>query len=222
MKPEIVQALAVTSELLGTELSKDAKRVFAEDLSRYPVDQVLRALERCRREVRGRLALADVLSRLDDGRPGPEEAWAMIPKDESRSGVWTEEMQRAMGVAYPLLAEGEAVAARMAFKEAYTRECQRARDAFEPVRWTATLGHDRGGREAAIHDARQRNRLAQGLPALPFQAPEHALAAPEEPRLRLAAPVDAGEAVMNALTNIPQARRALAELRAALKKGDAA
>lgn len=221
MKPEIVKALAVTAELLGTDLTMEAKRVFAEDLSRYPEHQVLAALERCRREVRGRLVLADVLNRLDDGRPGPEEAWAMIPQDEGRSSVWTEEMQRAYGVAYKLLAEGDAVSARMAFKETYQREVQKARDEGVAVRWTATLGEDKGGREQAKHDAAQRNRAAQGLPALPFHAPEHALPAPEEPRLRLASPVTVGDAVVGALANIPQARRALAELRAKLK-GDAA
>lgn len=219
--PELIRACAVTAELLGTSMSEIAAEVFAQDLARYPLQQVLGALARCRREVKGRLVLADVLNRLDDGRPGPEEAWAMIPQDDGRSSVWTEEMQRAYGVACKLLAEDDAVGARMAFKEAYQREVQKARDEGVPVRWTATLGQDKGGRDQAKHDAAQRNRLAQGLPALPFQAPEHALAAPEGPRLRLASPVTVGDAVVGALANIPQARRAIAELRAKLK-GDAA
>ena len=67
-----------------------------------------------------------MLSRIDDGRPGAEEAWALIPKIEDPSGILTEEMQAAMRVAYGLLFDVP-IAARMAFKEAYQREFQKAR-----------------------------------------------------------------------------------------------
>ena len=84
MKPssKLNEAIAVTAELTGTVLSKVAAQVMAEDLARYPEAQVMGALTRCRRELKGRLTIADVISRLDDGRPGVEEAWAMLPKDE--------------------------------------------------------------------------------------------------------------------------------------------
>jgi len=59
--PDILRAVAVCAELTGTELSEAAARIFAEDLAAYPKSAVLHALERCRREVRGRLVLADVL-----------------------------------------------------------------------------------------------------------------------------------------------------------------
>ena len=83
---ELLQALAVTAELTGTELSEPAARVMANDLAAYPVQQVLGALTRCRRELKGRLTVAAILERLDDGRPGPNEAWAMIPQDEAVNG----------------------------------------------------------------------------------------------------------------------------------------
>jgi hypothetical protein len=51
-----------------------------------------------------------VIERLDDGRPGAEEAWAMVPKDEEESAVITGEMRFAMGVALRLLADGDAIA----------------------------------------------------------------------------------------------------------------
>lgn len=218
--PELIRACAVTAELLGTSMSEIAAEVFAQDLARYPLQQVLGALARCRREVKGRLTLSDVISRLDDGRPGPEEAWAMIPQEEGRSGVWTEEMQRAFGVCYRLLNEGDTVGTRMAFKETYQREVQAARDRREPVKWTATLGHDKAGRDEAQHEAKNRNLLAQGFAALPYEAPEHAPAL-EAPRLQLVSPQTVGDAVANVVANIPKAREHLAELRAKLK-GDAA
>ena len=110
----LLQAIAVTAELTATQLSQSAARVMAQDLARYPEAQVLEALTRCRRELKGRMTIADVLTRIDDGRPDPEEAWAMLPKDEGSSVVWTEEMAQAFGIAYPLMRSGEMIPARMA------------------------------------------------------------------------------------------------------------
>lgn len=216
MTPELIKAIAVTAELTGTQLSEAAAKIFSADLAQYPLPQVLAALTRCRREVKGRLVLADVIGRIDDGRPGPEEAWAMIPKNEDVSAVWTQEMHRAMQVAGPLLYE-DSIAARMAFKEAYARECQKARDAGDPVNWQPTLGHSKAGRDEAMHEAKNRNLLAKGLPALPFKAPEHELPALESPRLRLVGAKSAGEAIADAITAMPQAKQLLAELKAQLR-----
>lgn len=171
MHPEVLKSIAVTAELAGTQLSEAAARVFAADLAGYPPEQVVAALTRCRRELKGRLTVADVLSRIaeSDGRPGAEEAWAMMPRDEAQSVVMTDEMAAAMGTALPLLRDGDAIAARMAFKEAYQREVQRAREEGRPPRWFASLGHDRSGREGVLREAVQRGRLpaAQARKYLP-------------------------------------------------------
>ena len=156
---EIVQALAVTCELTGTDLSEGASRAMAFDLSQYPEHQVLAALVRCRRECRHRLTLADVITRLEDGRPGPEEAWAMVPRDEASTVVWTDEIREAWGAALPILSDGDNIAARMVFLETYRKCVQRARDNRAEVNWTASLGHDPHGREAALRDAAERGRL---------------------------------------------------------------
>lgn len=155
----VIQALMVTAELTSTQLSEAAARVFAADLGRYPERQVLGALERCRREVKNRLTLADVIARLDDGRPAPDEAWAMLPLDEAATVVWTEEMAGAWSVALPLLEEDERISARMAFLESYRSRVQRARDAGLPVKWTVSFGHDPQGRQGAILQAVQLGRL---------------------------------------------------------------
>lgn len=161
MKPssKLNEAIAVTAELTGTVLSKVAAQVMAEDLARYPEDQVMGALTRCRRELKGRLTIADVLGRLEDGRPGVEEAWSMVPKGEDDTAVWTEEMAKAMAAANPLLDRGDDVGARMAFKEVYQKLCQAARDRSIPVSWSVSLGWDKGGRESAIKEAVTAGRL---------------------------------------------------------------
>ena len=158
---KLYEAVAVTLELTGTSLSEVAARIMAEDLARYPEAQVMGALTRCRRELKGRLTIADVISRLDDGRPGVEEAWAMLPKDEQTTAVWTVEMSQASAVVHDLLDRGDEVAARMAFKEAYSKACQLARDRGEPVSWSATLGWDKGGRESVLKAAVVAGRLSR-------------------------------------------------------------
>ncbi|MBF3951887.1 hypothetical protein ISG27_12655 [Burkholderia pseudomallei] len=165
----VLEAIAVTAELCGKVFSPAAARQFAADLSPYPEAQVLGALERCRREVRGILTLADVISRLDDGRPGADEAWAMIPRDETQSVVWTDEMAEAYGVARPLLAVGEPIAARVAFRECYARVVTLARCEQRATQWRLSPGYDPAGRELAVSDAVSKGRLTpqQAMRLLP-------------------------------------------------------
>lgn len=147
-------------------IEKDVVKTYAEDLAAYPEQQVLNALSRCRRELKTFPTIADVISRIEDGRPGAEEAWAMIPKDESASVVWTDEMRDAFAIARELLAD-DPVAARMAFREAYLRLVSEGRARHRPTRWTPSLGHDSAGRAQALQIAVDRNRIsheaAEGL-----------------------------------------------------------
>lgn len=164
---KVIEALAVTAELTGTQLSPAAARVMAEDLAAYPEEQVLKALVRCRKELRGRMSIADVIARLDDGRPGPEEAWAMVPHDEAASAFLTDEMREAFRVCYPLLCDGDNVQARMSFIETYRAKVQQARDEGAPVSWSFTPGTDRYGRESAVREALEKGRISsQGALAL--------------------------------------------------------
>ena len=168
---ELLQAIAVTAELTGTQLSEPAARVFLQDLSKYPHPQVLAALVRCRRECKGRLTLADVITRLDDGRPGPEEAWAAVSHlTEADTVVWTYEMQQAHGKVTDLIDAGELIPARMAFLERYKYLCQFARDNGVAVQWIASLGHNAKGREGPIMEAVELGRLpaAQAQTLLPW------------------------------------------------------
>lgn len=174
---KLLKAVAVTAELCGRVFSESAARVFVEDLSGFPEAAVMKALTRCRREVKGVLTIQDVISRVDDGRLGPEEAWAQMPFDESQSVVWTEEMAQAFGIARGLLADGEKVAARMAFKEAYLRLVGQSRDAGRPVAWSPSLGYDKNGRDAVLSEAVALGRLtydhAQSVcPTLPPMSPK--------------------------------------------------
>lgn len=156
--PKLLEVVKATGEIYGKQVSLAAGLMFLADLDNYSSAQVMAALTRCRKELRTFPTVADVVSRIDDGRPGVEEAWAMIPHDESSSVVWTEEMQHAYGIARQLI-EDDPIAARMAFKEAYLEVVGRNRSQGTPARWSPSLGHDRHGREAVLLEAVQKGRL---------------------------------------------------------------
>jgi hypothetical protein len=154
---ELIQAVAVTAELCGRVFSEPAARVFVQDLSAYDERHIIEALRRCRREVRGILTVQDVVSRIDDGRPGPDEAWALIPHDEAESTVWSQEIATAWGVA---MRAHDRQSQRLAFREAYAAEVAKARDAGIPVQWSPSLGHDPRRRATAIAAAVEKGRLS--------------------------------------------------------------
>lgn len=171
---KVIEAIAVTAELCGRVFSPAAAMVFASDLDGFSEQSVLGALTRCRKEVRGMLTLQDVVSRLEDGRPGVEQAWAMLPHGEDASVVWCEEMAQAWGVAAPLLEDGDRIGARMAFKEAYSKKIADARDQRIAPKWTASFGRDAQGRQAALIEAVRNNRMAleHAITLLPADAAE--------------------------------------------------
>lgn len=159
MNEEVGKALAVMAVLYGrSDLNEDAVRMLLSDLSGYPSVAVLEALGKCRKDLRSFPTVADIISRIDDGRPGPEEAWAMVPKGETDSGVWTEEMAQAWGVVRGLYLE-DPIAARQAFKESYTRIVKDARNRGVPSTWTPSLGLDKTQHEGALSSAATRGLI---------------------------------------------------------------
>ena len=163
---DIDSQIEATAELCGAPLGKKALAMLSMDLDIYPPESVSAALRRCRMEHKGRLTAEAVISRIDDGRPGPEEAWAMIPRDESASVVWTDEMAAAYGIAYPLISEGEHIAGRMAFLEHYRAAVSKARLDGVRVNWVPSLGFDQVGRARALQDAADKGRIPQDYPML--------------------------------------------------------
>lgn len=156
----VLKAIAATAELTGAELSEAALLVFEADLSDYPEDQVLSALTRCRRELRGRLTVADVVERIASsvGHPTANEAWAMALKsyDEDETVVWTEQIAEAAAIAKPIFKAGDEVGARMAFRDAYDSIIGGSRSI---PKWLPSLGCDAGKREAALDSGVRAGRL---------------------------------------------------------------
>lgn len=163
-KADFAQLLTGVLDVYGAKATQASLSVWWGALVKYPFEAVRAALSaHVQDPVAGKFAPkpADVIGKLQslDGRPGPEEAWSMIPRNESASVVWTDEMSQAFGVALPLLNEGDAVAARMAFLEQYRKLVSQARDAGMAAKWMPSLGTDVGGREAVLVEAAERGRL---------------------------------------------------------------
>lgn len=156
-----------------------AGAVFFRALSAYPLPAVLAAFDAHVSDPdRGRFPPlpADIIAKLeqhvaDDGRPGPQEAWALAMRstDEADTIVWTAEIAEAFGHAAPILRAGDEVGARMAFLEIYARLVDAARRARTAPQWAPSLGHDPQRRERAIAEAAQRGLLDAGqYPSLPL------------------------------------------------------
>jgi hypothetical protein len=178
-KPEIVKAVLVTAELTATPLTEGAATAMVEHLSAYETPLVLRALARCQLELRGRMALADILDRLEDGHPAPEQAWALV--GGLRAGdtvVWTNEVALAYGQVAGIL--HDRVAARLAFLEGYRQKLAAARLERRPARWWASLGDDPAGRAGALAEAVLMGRLSpESVRAMlpPHEWPQEAMKA---------------------------------------------
>lgn len=158
----LINEITATAEVMGTELKPASIMLMTDDLADYSLDSVLAALRRCRREISGRLTLAAIIERVQaaDEMPGPDEAWAIMSRPESDTVVMTEQMGGAMQSARPLLADGDKIGARMAFKDAYTRIVADAREKRIKPKWFVSLGRDKEGRAQPIAEAVRTGKLS--------------------------------------------------------------
>lgn len=161
----LAAAICATAEAMGQEMNPGTAAMMAEDLCAYSVTVVKAALKACRFEVKGKLAMADILQRVQsaDGRPGKDEAWAiaMVSNDEFETVVLTDEIQLALAAAKPVLDAGDKIGARMAFIDAYQRFVGQAREDEKPVNWHVSVGFDANRRIQAVTRAVQMQRIPQ-------------------------------------------------------------
>ncbi len=191
---KLALAICATAEILGHTLSAEAAELMAEDLSGHSATAVADALRACRRELTGKLSLAAILQRVQraDGRPEPDEAWAIALQagDEQQTVVMTEEINLALAAARPVLSAGDKIGGRRTFIVAYERLLTSARAAGAGVSWFVSLGRDQQHRLQAIEEAGRLGRLPQDE--------VERLAAPI--RLALAAPTPEAHAIAGLLT----------------------
>ncbi len=95
--------------------------------------------------------------------PGPEAAWAMMPKSEAETIVWTDEMREAFAAAAPLIESGDQIAARMTFIETYRKSVNNMIVQKRSPRWSISIGTDPASRAQAIANAVEAGRISADI-----------------------------------------------------------
>lgn len=150
----------------GKALSQKAMSSIFDDLEDYPLHIVLGALKVHRKTAKFAPTVFDIVEIIKDRTGakhiGVEEAWTIAVEsfDEYSTVVWTKEIAEARGIASDLY-QRDKVAARMAFKDAYSRIIKTAP---EP-KWFTTIGFDPQRRADAIASAVLLKRLPAGSDA---------------------------------------------------------
>ena len=177
------QQMAAVSEIYDRPVGRATAEAWFSTLRDVSIEDFERGmLAHLRDPDRGQFAPkpADILAQIrgaasHDGRPEADEAFALLPKAEGETAVWTAEMATAWYAGASDLYATDRVGSRMAFRASYERLVRAAREAGVPVGWSVTTGFDVGGREAPIRKAIADGRLpasaARLLPAPQGEAP---------------------------------------------------
>lgn len=207
---KLVMALMATAEVMGNEIKPNVALIMVDDLSTYPLADVLQTLTRVRRECSGKLTLKMILDLLapSSGWLSANEAWATaLPAiDEASTVVWTSEMAKAFATARPLLEEGDKIGARMAFIPAYDRLVDQAKRENRAPTYEISAGWDVNMREIAVQNA-----VTAGL--LPAPKPDQAMLPPpnETPAQRSAREAEEQANRERLYTQLRELSRALRE-----------
>jgi hypothetical protein len=167
LKIWITNQVSVLAVMFGVDVTEELFEMYTEHLADIPKEQLQQAFWKASRDLKFFPKIAELrelalLRALNDGRPGPEEAWARMPKGnrmEDDSVVWCEEERVAYGACRSLLLDGDRIGARLAFKERYEKELAEARSHGRPVQWTMSVGYDMEHRLAALATAVQEKRM---------------------------------------------------------------
>lgn len=163
LKDKTLSMIATAFELTGSSLSEEGLEMVEDALSGYSDDDILLSLKLCLKQVKGKIGIPDIISRIPktaNMRPGADEAFAALPRSEFESVVWTPEMARAHGEVFELL-RTDPVGARMAFREVYNRLCDESEAKGIPVQWEFSGGTDKAHRELVLKDALALGKLGK-------------------------------------------------------------
>ena len=181
--------LLIQFEMKEQAASKDMVRYMINELIDYGFDPVMNALQKLGKESVYKVNLAEIIKRIDDGRPSAQVAWAEIPKSETESKVLTNEQNIALCTVSAMIDDGELIPARMAFIEKYNELIEKSKANAEPVKYVLSAGFDKQGRIDAVSDAVQSGKLLK-IVACHMLGHEHdnkilALESPMEPAIMI-------------------------------------
>lgn len=139
-----------------------ALNLIFEDLIEYPLEIVIYALRMHRKTDKFAPTVSDIERIIKDNyglnHPTADEAWAVVLEslDENKTVVWTQQMAEARAIAWNVYEESGLIAARMTFKEAYSRILKAT---HTPPRWDVCFGADKNDRIRVVEKAVLKNLL---------------------------------------------------------------
>jgi len=118
---KLLKAILVACDVTNTKMDDESVKFIHTKLVKYG-DDAIKAIEKATEHVEYKLTLASIMKHLPKTgeHPDAELAWAHVPKTETDTAYVTSAMLGAMDAAQPLYDQGDEVAARMAFKAAYS------------------------------------------------------------------------------------------------------
>lgn len=176
-KVEIAKAIALlTAEYDLPAFGPERITMWMEALACFPDGVVTKATTHYIKSNKFKPQLADIIEgcakQLDGNWLGADEAWALMPKDEHSSAMLSPEMAEALALAQPLIAKCDYTAARMAFKDAYTRLMEKAKLEGRMPAYFPSFGADPGRRVTMLVTAVQKGQVSAEDAAK--MLPEHA------------------------------------------------
>jgi hypothetical protein len=197
-RQELSEAIALLNAEYDDMQPVDGPRLemWWEALRHFPVGTVKASAARHLKTSHFKPHLADIVrgceAQIEGQWLGADEAWSLMPKSESDSAMLTDEIAQAMAAASTLLEDGDKVAARMAFKDAYNRLVEKAKVEGRAPRYFPSFGGDPLGRVTMLGNAVQKGQITldAATAALPEYGPDivrmcgvtkHPLLAPPKP-----------------------------------------
>lgn len=165
----IMEQVTVLAAAFNTVVSAETLQIYAQDLGDIPQPSLELAFTKSRRELKFFPKIAEIRNLAGesfDGRPGPEEAWARMPKGERMeldTVVWCEEERDAYEACRPLLANDDVIAARMCFLEKYRAGVEQSRVRGRALVWSVSCGYDQSHRILKIAEAVNAKRLPANI-----------------------------------------------------------
>lgn len=146
-----------------SDIDLNVMKMYAVELQNLDVEVIKRAWEKYRGNYKNVFmpTPAQLIFHIDDGRPEVNEAWSIIPWDESLSVVWNEEIKAAFNLARPLVNEGQKTSAFFVFKEAYeSKVFENRKNGIKP-KWILSEGFDKSNRLNAVKEAVSMGRITE-------------------------------------------------------------
>lgn len=145
----------------SADISPEKMKMLFEDLDGYDINGLYESWKKYRLSDKGRFmpTAFDLINNIPDGRPTANEAFALLPRHEDESVVWTHEIQTAWFSVKNQMGNSPQ-AAWFAFKEKYDSLVLEARKNKQNAIWSVSLGFDVAGRDKALVEALDKKRIS--------------------------------------------------------------